>query len=422
MPNGNAFRVSNLIAKTQTEFFVNKNPIYLSSNHDFEGMFDQKTYATGGAINIKIPGAPPVQRGLSVTATNVQDFVIPYVITEQDIYNVTYNLNSYQALFDIIQSDKALTTEQEQAVVDNYGYPSYQALATDIENELAFRLASTAYLTPVDTLQKLVAVNNYNSVSQCEKMATDLKLKENRYMMMNTKDANLVSNSLQNYFSQSYSFPILQEAAVLGKDKGRLAGFDVYRSTELRKHTAGSLGQSGTPLTVTSVSADGSTITFSGAVASTAVQIVAGDRISIPSVNLVDPIGHRDIDYLLVVTAAEDAQGDGAGNISVTLSYPLMASGQHQNVNALPANGAAAYVFPDRYVNYAYTRAGISTVPLMLPEIYGAVNNESKKMNFPIRITLQGASLDAQNNYRMYTMVGVQCFAPYLIELPSSAN
>jgi P22 coat protein - gene protein 5 len=422
MPNGNVFRVSNLIAKTMTEFFVNKSPLYLSSNHDYQGMFDQKVYATGGSINVKIPGAPPVQRGLSVTANNVQDFVIPYVITEQDIYSVPYNLNDYQALFDIIQSDKALTTDQETAVVDNYGYQSYQAIATAIENEIAYRLATTTYLTPVDTLAKLAAVNNYNSISQCEKMATDLKLNENRYMMMNTKDANLVSNSLQNYFSQSYSFPILQKAAVLGKDKGRLAGFDVYRSTELRKHTAGSLGQAGTQLTVTSVSADGSSITFSGAVASTAVQIVAGDRISIPSVNLVDPIGHRDIDYLLVVTAAEDAQGDGAGNISVNISFPLMASGQHQNVNALPANGAAAFVFPDRYLNYAYTKAGISTVPLMLPEIYGAINNDSKKMNFPIRITLQGANMDSQNNYRIDTMVGIQCFAPYIVELPSAAS
>jgi hypothetical protein len=422
MANGNAFQVSNLIAKSMTEFFVAKNPIYLSSNHDFEGMFDQKSYATGGAINIKIPGAPPVQRGLAVTATNIQDLVIPYTITEQDIYSVVRNLDSFQDLFNIIQSDKALTTDQEKAVVDNYGFPSYQAIATDIENELTLRLASTAYLTPVDTIAKLTAVNNYNSVSQCEKMATDLKLKDGRFMMMNTKDANLVSNSLQNYFSQSYSFPILQEAAVLGKDKGRLAGFDVYRSTELRKHTAGTLGQAGTTLTVTSVSADGSTITFSGAVSNTSTQIVAGDRISIPSVNLVDPIGHRDIDYLLVVTAAEDAQGDGAGNISVNISYPLMASGEHQNVGALPANGAAATVFPDRYVNYAYTRAGVSTVPLLLPEIYGAVNNDSKKMNFPMRVILQGAALDLQNNYRISTMVGVQCFAPYIIELPSSVN
>jgi hypothetical protein len=421
MPNGNAFEVSNLIAKAMTEFFVQKNPLFLSSNHDYEGSFQQKEYATGGTIDIKIPGAPPVQRGLSVTANSVEDFVIPYTITEQDIYSVTRNLNALQDLFKIISSDKALTTDQKKAVVDNYGYPAYQSITADIELEAATRLASTAYLTPIDTIEKLSQVNNYNNFSLCEQLATDLKLSPDRFMMMNTRDARLVSNSLQNYFAQSYSLPILKNAAVLGGDKGNLAGFDVYRSTELRKHTAGSLGQAGTALTVGSVSSDGYTITFAGAASNTSTQIVAGDRISIPSVNLVDNISHTDIDFKLVVTAAEDAQGDGAGNISVTLSYPLMASGEHQNVSALPANGAEAEVFPDRYVNYAYTRAGISTVPLLLPEVYGAVNSKTQQMGFPMRVYLQGAALDLQNNYRIATMLGIQCFAPYIIELPSAA-
>lgn len=421
MSNGNAFEVSNLVAKTMTEFFVQKNPLFLSSNHDYDEMFEQKEFATGGTINIKIPGAPPVQRGLSVTATNLQDLVVPYTITEQDIYSVTRNLNAFQSLFKILDSDKALTTEQKKAVVDNYGYPAYQSIQADIELECATRLKTTAYITPVDTIAKLTAVNNYNSISQCEQLATDLKLSAERFMMMNTKDARLVSNSLQNYFAQNYSLPILKNAGVLGTgDKGNLAGFDLYRSTELKKHTAGSLGQAGTTLTVTSVAAGGTSITFSGAVASTAVQIKAGDRISIPSVNLVDNISHTDIDYKLVVTAADDAQGDGAGNINVPISFPLMASGEHQNVNALPGVGASAQVFPDRYVNFAYTRAGISTTPLMLPKIWGAVNNESKQKGFPMRVILQGAALDFQNNYRIATMLGIQCFAPYIIELPSA--
>jgi hypothetical protein len=420
MSNGNAFEVSNIIAKTMTEFFIQKNPLYLSSNHDYLGSFDQKEYATGGSINVKIPGSPPVQRGLSVTASNIQDLIIAYNITEQDIYSVTRNLDAYEDLFKIISSDKALTTEDKKAVVDNYGYPAYQSIAEDIEYEAATRLSSVAYLTPVDTIEKLGQVNNYNSISECEQLATDLKLSTERFMMMNTRDTRLVSNSLQNYFAQSYSLPILKNAAVLGGDKGNLAGFDVYRSTELHQHTAGSLGQSGTTLTVVSVASDGSSITFSGAVANTNIQIVEGDRISIPAVNLVNNIGHRDIDWKLVVTASQDAAGDGAGNITVNISYPLMASGEHQNVDSLPTG--SAYVFPDRNVNYAYTRAGLSTVPLLLPEVYGAVNSKTKNMGFPMRVMLQGAALDFQNNYRISTMVGIQPFAPYIIELPSAAN
>lgn len=418
----NVFELSNLIARTMTEFFVQKSPLYLSSNHDYVGEFEQSGYMTGGSINIKIPGAPAVQRGLSVTASAIQDLIVPYTITEQDIYSVTRNLNAFETLFKIAGKEKALTKQDKTAVVDNYGYPAYQSMQGDIERECATRLKSTAYITPVDTIDKLDSVNNYNAVSQCEQLATDLKLGNERFMMMNTRDARLISNSLQNYFAQSYALPVLKNAAVLGGDKGNLAGFDVYRSTELKKHTAGTLGQSNSTrnLTVSSVSADGTAITFAGALSNTTTQIKAGDRISIPSVQLVDNITHTDIDFKLVVTAADDAQGDGAGNITVNLSFPILASGEHQNVTALPAASAAAIVFPDRYLNFAYTRAGISTVPLMLPEIYGAVNNDSKVNNFPMRIILQGAALDLQNNFRISTMVGIQCFAPYIIELPSA--
>jgi hypothetical protein len=423
MTSANMFEVSSLIAKDMTSFFEQKSPIFNSSNHDYVDEFMQQSYMTGGAINVKIPGSPQSTRGLSTTASAIQDLVIPYTITEQDIYNVTRNLNATDTLFKIAGKDKALTKADRKAIVDNYAYPAYQKIEADIEQECVTRLKSTAYISPIDTIEKMTAstVNNYNAISECDQLAIDLKLSGDRFMMMNTRDARLVSNSLQNYFAQNYALPVLKNSWVGGNgDKGNLAGFDLYRSTELKKHTAGTLGQAGTTLTVTSVSDDGSSITFSGAVANTAVQIVAGDRISIPAVNLVDNITHTDINWKLVVTASDDARGDGAGNITVNISYPLMASGEHQNVTALPTG--SAYVFPSRWLNYAYTKTGISTVPLMLPEIYGAVNNESKANPFPVRVILQGAALDLQNNYRISSMVGIQVFAPYVIELPSVAT
>lgn len=420
--SANLFRVSNLISRTMTEFFLQKNPLYLTSNHDYDREFEGQNYMTGGSINIKVPGYPAAQRGLAVSATPIQDVVITYTITENDIYSVTRNLNSFETLFNIGGGDKALTTDQEKAVVDNYGYPAFEVLKGDIELEAAARLTRTVFFTPVDSIEKLGAINNYNALSEADQMANDLKFQMERYMVMNTKDARLVSNSLQNYFAQNYALPVLKGAWIGTGDKGNLAGFDVWRSTELRQFTAGTLGVAGTVLTVTSVASDGSSITFSGALSNTNIQIVAGDRISIPAVYLVDPILHEMIGWRLVVTAIEDARGDGAGNITVNVSYPLMASGEHQNVVALPANGNLAYVYPSRNINFAYTRAGLSTVPLMLPPIYGAVNDQSKKNLFPARVVMQGAALDFQNNYRIAVMVGIQAFAPYCLELPSSVN
>jgi hypothetical protein len=418
----NQIQVSSLISETMTEFFLQKNPLYMSTNHDYLKDFEQQSYATGGSINIKIPGAPSVQRGLSVTATNIQDLIVPYSITEQDIYSVTRNLNAYETLFKILGKEGALTADDKKAVVDNYGYPAYQVISAAIEAECATRMLTTAYLTPVDTLQKLTTMNSYNAVSECDELCNELKISTERFFMMNNRDARLVADSLQNYFAQSYALPVLKTGYISSGDKGGLAGFDVYRSTELKTHTAGSLGVNGTVLTVTSVSADGSTINFSGAASNTSIQIKAGDLISIPTVQLVDNISHRDIRFKLVVKASEDAAGDGAGNISVSISYPLMASGEHQNVDSLPGVGASAYPYPSRYLNFGYTRAGVSTVPLMLPDVYGAVNNKVKSQKFPVHVYLQGAALDLQNNFRISSMVGIQSFAPYIFERPTPIN
>lgn len=415
----NEIQVSTLVAKTMTEFMVQKSPIYKSANHDYEREFNQSMYMTGGTINIKIPGYPTVQRGLSVTASPIQDLIVPYTITEEDIYNVTRTLNSYETLFKIAGKDKALTKQDKQAIVDNYGYPAFLALEADIESEMVSRLKRTAYLTPIDTIEKFnsTSINSYSAISQLDEMANSFKFATERFLMMNQKDARLVSDSLQNMFNTAVNWQITKTAFIGNQDKGNLAGFNVFRSTELRKHSAGTLKNS--ELTVTNVSADGTTITFSGAASDTSVQLVAGDRISIPSVSLVAPINFPETIYKLVVTVAEDAEGDGAGNIAVNVSYPLLASGEHRDVFTLPSVGAKGYVYGDRNLNFAYVKSGLSVVPLMLPEIYGATNNSSSADDFPIRVVLQGAALEFQNNFRISSLVAGQAFAPYVIELPS---
>jgi hypothetical protein len=417
---------SNLIAHSQTDFFELKDPIYATCNKKYQGMFEQKEYAIGGSVDIKIPGSPEVQTGLVVTATDIQDLTVSYTITEDDILSVTRNLNSDEALFNIISSDKALTDQQQKAVVDNYGFPAYQALAAKVAERSATEMLTSAYLTPIDGIEKLKPLNNYDAVASIETMAEDLHFGNERYLMMNTRDSQLVSSSLQNMFNQSINEKITKTARVGGAEKGRLANFDVWRSTSLRRHTAGvSAGLAG--ITVTSVATGGASIVLAGVASSTAVLVKAGDLISIPSVYLCDDISHSEIPWRLVVKAAEDAVGDGAGNVSVTLSFPLMASGEHQNVMALPAPGAAVDIYPSYDQNYAYMPAGMSVVALKMPPIYGAINSDTRNKTaklspgFPVHVTMQGASLALSNNYRIYTLVKTKAFAPYMLTIPSAA-
>ncbi len=332
-------------------------------------------------------------------------------------------------MFNIIPSDKAITKTDEQAIVDNYGFPAYQALAETIESDCIDRLLVNSYLTPIDTIDKLQPLNNWNAVASIDTMATSLNLKRtDRAFMMNLFDAQNVAASLQNMFNESINKKITDQAYVGGSAaKGALAGMDVFRSEFLLQHTAGPLGLANLlGATVTSVSVDGTQIVIGGVTASTAVLINKGDMISIPSVFLVNQVGHNTIPYRLVVKAAADANGDGAGNVTVTLPFPLMASGEHQNVAALPAGGAAVRFYPSYNQNYMYTKSGLSVVPLRMPPIYGATNSESTNRSakggkgFPVHVVMQGAALSLSNNYRTYCLVGKQAFSPYILSVPSS--
>lgn len=404
-----------------SEFYVQKNPLYNTANRKYVEQFSQQMYATGGTINIKVPSYPAVQRGLAVTPTAIQDLVIPYTITTDDIYNVTRELSVYEEIFNILGKGNALTKDQKQAVVDNYAYPAYQSIAGAVETTAATRLLTTSYLSPIDGIDKLGGINTYSSISQIDTMCEVMKLANDRYLVMNEYDAQTVTDSLQNMFNTSINTNITKNARVGGADKGRLAGFDVYRSTQILPHNAGpEAGNLG--ITVTNVSSDGSQITLAGVGAFTNVRIKAGDRISIPSVHLVSPVTFTSTPYRLVVTAAQDANGDGAGNVVVTLSYPLMVNGEHQNVDSLPAPSAPAAVFPDYNPNYAYVPSGLSVVPMRLAQIRGADNSTNAgELKVPVNVYIQGLVEGGTNIFRISTLIGIRAFAPYVITVPSKA-
>lgn len=417
----NDFKVANLVSKGTTEFFLQKSPIINTANRQHVETFRQNGYATGGSIDVKVPGYPSVQRGLSVTAQDIQDLVIPYVITENDIYNVARNLSVYEEIFDILGGNAALTKVQEKAIVDNYSWPAYQALEADIEIQAAQNLKTTAYLTPIDGIDVLGSINTFPAMSKINMLMNYLKFGTERYFMMNLTDANAVSDSLQNMFNEPINTRITKNALVAD---GRLAGMDVYQSPDVLPHTAGPLaGVSG--ITVTNVSSDGTQITLTGVGTSTGVLVKAGDRISIPSVNIVNPITHAVIPFRLVVTAAIDANGLGNNTVVVTLSYPLLASGEHANVASLPANGAPVDVFPSYNMNFAYVPSGLSAVPLPLGDIYGAANSNVKVQGnggVPVKVVMQGSATAFTNIFRISCLIASRAFAPYVIAVPSLAT
>lgn len=418
----NTTATTSFVAKKMLEFNLGYNPIFTTANRDFEDQFNTPGYASGKVITIKVPGYPEVSTGLSVTPTPISDLTLPYALSEEDIYNVTYELDAFEEKFDFEGGSKSLTEKQEKAVVDNYAFPAYQVLQQKQENVAAFRFKTNALYTPIDEVSKLSGLNNFASVSRVTEFMDNMQLQQNnRTFMMNLKDGYSVSNSLQNSFNTALNKNVSRSAWVGGSaEKGSLAGMDLMKSTNLRKHVAGPLaGVSG--ITVASINSAGTSIVLTGVPAVSTNLIKAGDLISIPDVFLASPIDKADFDAKLVVCANVDADGDGAGNVTLTTSIPLLASGMHANVLSLPTVGNEVAVFPSHNVNYAYVPSGLSVVPFKLGKIHGADNSSASGLNAcPVSAVMQGSVSNFANIFRITMGVGIRVFAPYVIAVPSS--
>lgn len=127
---------------------------------------------------------------------------------------------------------------------------------------------------------------------------------------------------------------------------GLAAGSKFASSQSVSKHTVGPLG--GTPLTnypSTPYAAGSTSLVTDGWTASAALRLRAGDVISIDNVFAVNPITRQSTGELAQFVVMSDVSSDGSGNATITLDRGLVASGQYQNVTALPANNAAITIF-----------------------------------------------------------------------------
>lgn len=132
---------------------------------------------------------------------------------------------------------------------------------------------------------------------------------------------------------------------------GRAAGCDFFMSQNIPMHTVGALG--GTPLMNGSTAAGATTLVTDGWTNSTGA-LKAGDVITVGSVYAVNPQTRQSTGQLAQFTVVSDATADGSGNMTITIDRAIYASGQYQNVNALPADGAAILTF-----GHASSYAGI---------------------------------------------------------------
>jgi hypothetical protein len=251
------------------------------------------------------------------------------------------NLDQWmQVAFEWDDYEDAVKLERsEQELNDQYFEPAAAALAQDCDSRCAKWAYQNASLTVGALGTDPTGVNTYYTARQrLEENAAGVLGK--RCMLISSSMMTSLGSSITSIFNPPDEISRMFKEGVIGG----LGGSMFYESQSLYSHTAGTwsgsvtvsgANQSGTAITITATAGD----TFN-----------VGDKISFANVNLVNPMTRRipgkASPKVFTITKALTAVG-GAGADTINILPPIYGpDSQYQNVDALPANGAALTLWP----------------------------------------------------------------------------
>lgn len=180
---------------------------------------------------------------------------------------------------------------------------------------------------------------------------------------------------------------------------GKIGGIETRMSQVVPTHTVGPLG--GTPLVngaSQNVTYDTAKNTWTqslitdGWTASAASRVKEGDVFTLyaagtsgAKIKMVNPKtkAATDVDQQFVITA--DGSSDGSGNLTLTISPPIITSGPHQTVNAAPADNAGLVMLGTASTGYVQNMMyhkntmALAVVPMEMPAAAYGGHRESYK-------------------------------------------
>ena len=170
-------------------------------------------------------------------------------------------------------------------------------------------------------------------------------------------------------------------SAYRSRELGEIGGADTYMSQVVPTHTVGPLG--GTPLVnganqnVTYDTAKNSwtqSLITDGWTAAAASRLKAGDVFTIANVFMVNPKTKATTSILQQFVVMSDVSSDGSGNLTATISPPMITSGPYQTVNAVAADNAAITVLGTASTGYRQNMVfhknamSLAIVPMEMPQ------------------------------------------------------
>ena len=368
-------------------------------NSDWQKDYN-KTFAVGTTIQVKFPQQFLIRDGLGYNPQGI-DRISTTVSLDQP-FGIDFQWDDYEAAV------KAERSEEE--IREQYLEPAGVQIANEIDSRAAkFAKNNTSQI--VGTLGV-----DPNSIVYLDQARARLLQKAGSALAK--KRAALISSSMQTNSINTPVTSLFQPADAITEafkegSMGKLKTFDVFEEQNLYTHTAGTWAGA---VTVVGAGQSGSSLVIQGTANDTIKQ---GDKFSIANVNLVNPRSRRSPGPLTgqTFTATQDYTLTGGADTINILPAIYGPGSQYQNVDALPAAGAALTLFPGTTnpngasgtVGLAISTQAFAIVGMRfyLPKAVEAKSQaEDKQTGIPLRFVKAWDPVRSMQIHRFDTVVG----------------
>lgn len=327
MAQPNLFQFVDWVATESLRMLLNKLVCAQFATHKYEKEYERE-YAVGETVRVKLPQRWLVTDGLAFQPQPINR--IYTTISVNQIFGIHFQVDSIE---------RALKMERGR---EWFKEEYIDKLMAQLANEIDRRFALFAYLNTSNVVGVLGTDPNSMTVfQQARQRLIEQGCPQTGEWGMIYPPAVGTSliPALASFFNPTSEISRQYKEGSMGK----MSGFDWYESVNLWRHTAGTAAAHA--VTVTGAGQQGSSLIVTGTAADVVKQ---GDVFSIANVLAVNPMSRGVVSSTVgkeFVATADFVLTGGAD--SIPISPAIFGPGsQYQNVDSLPADGAALTWFP----------------------------------------------------------------------------
>ncbi|HEY1800084.1 MAG TPA: P22 phage major capsid protein family protein [Terriglobales bacterium] len=359
-----------------------------------------KTFAVGSTIQVKFPQQFTIRDGLGYNPQGIDR--ISTTISLDQPFGIDFQWDDYEAAV------KAERSEEE--IREEYLEPAGAQLANEIDSRAAmFAKNNTSQIVGSLGVDPTSIVFLDQARARLLQKAGSALAKKRAALISSSMQTNSINTPVTSLFNPSDDITMAFKEGAMGK----LKTFDVFEEQNLYNHTAGTWAGA---VTITGAGQSGSALVITGTANDT---IKAGDKFGIANVNFVNPRSRRipGPAQVQTFTVTQDYILSGGADTINILPAIYGPGSQYQNVDSLPATGAALTLWPGT----TNPNAALGTVGLALSDQAFAIvgmrfylpkaveaksQAEDKQTGIPVRFVKAWDPVRSMQIHRFDTVVG----------------